>query len=152
MDLASPLAPYDFRDPGAVIRAIADRVPLVDGAAYLALVAHPATEQELVRVDRLRTPSEILEYDDACEELSEVIATWPLPDQRPPQHSTVLVLVRPGRCLFGVNEAQWYFAERYTNHFQPLWPGTTIVVTEHGWYDGTTQLGGREPAMLRTAA
>lgn len=142
------LEPFDFRDPAALVREIAREVELSDGAAYLALVAHPSTEQRLVRVDRLRTPAEIYEYDGARDEIRRVIRSWPLPDSRRPRHAAVLVVVRPGLCVFGPNEAQWFLADRYVNHFQPLFTGNTVLVTEHGWAEFRTGEAGHEPAMV----
>jgi hypothetical protein len=83
--------------------------------------------------------------------MRDVIDAWPLPEVRPPRHSTMLVLVRPGLCVFGPNEAQWLLADRYLNHLRPLYTGDCVLVTEHGWVDWATYLAGRTPAMRAAA-
>lgn len=148
------LAPYEFRDPAALVAELAERIPLDEGTAWLALVEHPSTRQRLVRVDRLLAPAELLTADEtdlAEEAMLTVIDAWPLPDVRPPQHSPLLVLVRPGWCVFGPNEGQWFTAERYLNHLRALWSCSTVLVTEHGWLDFMTYEAGRTPAMRPAA-
>ena len=44
---------YEFRDPEALLVELAARVPFTEDTAYLVLVAHPSTEQRIVRVERL---------------------------------------------------------------------------------------------------
>lgn len=145
------LKPYEFRDPAALVTEIASQVQLTAGAAYLALVHNPSVAQRLVRVDRLATPAEIDSYDEAQDEMREVIDRWPLPDIRPPRHAAVLVLVRPGLCVFGPNEAQWFAANRYLNHLRSLYTGDCILVTEHGWADVMTSWAGSAPALVEAA-
>ena len=50
----------------------------------------------------------------------------------------------------GPNEGQWFLAWRYVNHFQRLFSGDLILVTEHGWTDFMTKLGGAEPSLTPT--
>ena len=69
-----------------------------------------------------------------------------------PTHSSVLVVVRPGLCVFGPNEAAWFMGDRYANHFARLWTMETILVTEHGWLDFMTNEAGVEPALVPLAA
>ena len=101
--MTTTLAPYEFRDPAALIGEIGERIALDEGTAHLVLVERPATTQHIVRIDRLRTPAEILQGQEAEDEMRDVIDTWPLPEERPPRHSSMLVLVRPGLCVFGPN-------------------------------------------------
>ncbi|MCU1538039.1 MAG: hypothetical protein JWP82_2390 [Humibacillus sp.] len=145
------LKPYEFRDPAALMSEIAEQVSLDEGCAHLVLVDHPATTQRIVRIDRLGTPAEIFEYDAACEEMREVVDSWPVPDVRPPRHASVLVVVRPGWCVFGPNEMQWCLASRYLNPLASIYTGDVVLVTEHGWLDLMTHFAGPEPAM-RSAA
>lgn len=150
----TPLEPYEFRDPAALMAELAERITLDEGSVHLVLVERPSTVQRLVRVDRLRSPAELLspeEAERAEDEMRDVIERWPLPEARPPNHSWVRVIVRSGWCVFGPNEGQWFAAERYLNHLQPLYSGTTILVTEHGWVDFMTYAAGRTPAMLPAA-
>lgn len=141
------LASYDFRDPAALMDEIAERVELTEGSVYAALVASPNTAQELIRIDRLRTPAEIVDHENACNELRGVIDSWPIPETRRPTHSWVLVIVRPGWCVFGPNEKEWFLAERRLNHLKSLYSGSTILVTEHGWTDFMTEYAGGQPCM-----
>jgi hypothetical protein len=60
----------------------------------------------------------------------------------------VLVVVRPGLCVFGLNEGTWFRAERYANIGGPLWPIRDMLVTEHGWLDFMTNDAGLSPAAL----
>ena len=149
--MTTTLEPYEFRDPAALMAELAERISLDENTAHLLLVDHPSTVQRIVRIERLTTPAEILSGEDAEEEMRDVIDAWPLPEVRPPRHSTMLVLVRPGLCVFGPNEAQWLLADRYLNHLRPLYTGDCVLVTEHGWVDWTTYLAGRTPAMRAAA-
>ena len=53
----------------------------------------------------------------------------------PPTHAGVLIVVRRGLCVFGVNEGLWCSAWRYVNHLRRLYSGDLVLVTEHGWLD-----------------
>ncbi len=141
------LEPYEFLDPAALIGELAERIPLSEDTAYLVLVERPSTFQRIIRIDRLRTPAEILQDDDAEDEMRDVIDTGPRPAERPPRHAAVLVLVRPGWCVFGPNEAQWFNADRYLNHLRSVYTGDCILVTEHGWVDFMTYCAASTPAM-----
>ncbi len=142
------LRPYELRDPQGVMDQIAAREQLRAGHAYLALVAHPSTEQRVVRVDPLRTPAVIHDEHEACEELREVVDRWPLPPREPlPTHQPILVVARTGRCVLGSNEGVWLMALRYLNPPWGLWSGDLIVVTEHGWAHLMTDWGGVSPAL-----
>jgi hypothetical protein len=143
------LHPYDVRDPARLIAEIAEKTALVEGTAHLALVRDVSTEQRLLRVDTLRLPAEIIGWQEASNELRRVVDSWSLPEQGgAPRHTPVLVVVRPGLCVFGPNEAQWLMAERYANFLAPLWTAQDILVTEHGWLDFMTYEAGTTPAAL----
>jgi hypothetical protein len=140
---------YDIRDPAKLIAEIAKRVPLVQGTAHLALVQDGATRQRVIRIDTLRLPAEIIDWQEASDELRRVVEAWPLLDHRGrPRHTPVLVIARPGLCVFGPNEATWFMAERYANFLAPVWSVADMLVTEHGWLDFTTYMAGTTPAAL----
>jgi hypothetical protein len=144
---------YDVRDPSRLIADISERVPLVEGTAHLALVADVSTTQKVLRIDTLRLPAEIIDRQESSEELRRVVESWPIPDRRGrPRHTPVLVVVRPGLCVFGPNEAVWFMAERYANHLSNVWPTLDILVTEHGWLDYMTYEAGLTPAALPRVA
>jgi hypothetical protein len=109
------------------------------------------SEGHIVRVNRLRTPAEIFEYEGAQDEIRDVIDAWPLPEGRRPHHASMLVLVpRPVRLRS--NEAQWFLADRYLNHLRPIFTtGDCLLVTEHGWVDFMTLCAGLTPAMRAAA-
>jgi hypothetical protein len=146
---ADQLHSYDVRDPATLIADIAQRAPLVEGTAHLALVRDVSTAMKVLRVDTLRLPAEIIDWEEGCDELRRVVESWPIPDGRGrPRHTPVLVVVRPGLCVFGPNEAVWFRAERYANHLANVWPTRDILVTEHGWLDFMTNEAGLAPAAL----
>ena len=146
---STELHPYDVRDPARLIRDIAERVPLVVGTVHLALVRDVSTEQKVLRVDTLRLPAEILSWEEPREELRRVVEEWPVPDgPGPPRHTPVLVVVRPGLCVYGPNEAVWFLAERYANFLARVWTPCDMLVTEHGWLDFMTNEAGTSPAAL----
>ena len=119
----------------------------MQGSAHLALVRDVSTEQEVLRVDTLRLPAEILRWEDGSEELRRVVDGWPVTFERgAPRHTPVLVIVRPGLCVFGPNEAVWFLAERYANFLVSLWPVRDVLVTEHGWLDFMTHEASTTPA------
>jgi len=143
------LRAYDVRDPARLIADIAERVPLVQGSAHLALVRDVSTDQEVLRVDTLRLPAEILHWEEASEELCRVVDEWPVGfEPGAPRHTPVLVIVRPGLCVFGPNEAVWFMAECYANFMANLWSARKILVTEHGWLEFMTYEAGPTPAAL----
>jgi hypothetical protein len=145
------LKPYEFRDPGALLRDLARQATLDSGAAFLLLVEHPSTEQRLRRVDRLRTPAEITDDEAACDEMRDVIASYDLPDTYPIAFAAMLVLLRPGLCVTSEGEKQWHRAWRYVNHCRPLYSGDLMVVTEHGWWDTMSNLGDVQPCLADAA-
>ena len=143
------LHPYDVRDPARLIADIAERTSLTEGTAHLALVRDVSTEQRILRVDTLKLLAEIIDWEEAREELRRVVEGWPLPHgPGVPRHTPVLVVVRPGLCVFGANEAVWWTAERYANFMATVWPVRDILVTEHGWLDFMTNEAGTQPAAL----
>lgn len=145
------LDPYEFRDPGGVLRDLAGQARLESGAAFLLLVEHPSTEQRVLRVDRLRTPAEITDDEAACDEMRDVIATYDLPDTHPITCAVMLVLVRPGLCVTSDSEKWWHRAWRYVNHGRALYSGDLMVVTEHGWWDTMSDLGEARPCLADVA-
>jgi hypothetical protein len=146
---ATELREYDVRDPAQPITDIADRVSLVVGTVHLALVRDVSIDQKILRVDTLKLPAEILDWEEASEELQQVVEGWPIPRVgRIPRHTPVLVVVRPGLCVFGPNELVWFTAERYANFLAHVWPVNDILVTEHGWLDFMTKYAGSSPAAL----
>src|SRR6185503_2822027 len=64
---------YEVRDPARLIADIAERARLVEGTAHLALVRDVSTEQKLLRVDTLRLPAEIIDWQEGREELRRVV-------------------------------------------------------------------------------
>jgi hypothetical protein len=122
---------------------IADQAPLTAGSVYLVLVAHPSvahpsTEQRIVKIQRMDHPASLEHYDDGSDEIRRRLDRMPIPDVRPPTHSVMTVLVRRGPCIIGPGEAGWLMAWRYANHMKSLYSGEIILVTEPGWIDGRT--------------
>lgn len=141
---------YDVRDVARLIADIAEQVDLVEGSAHLALVADVSRTQRIVRIDTLTTPAEIFDDEGPREELVEIVERWSIPwvrGQRP-SHTPVLVVVRPGLCVFGPNESTWLMANRYANHLADVWSMQLILVTEHGWVDFMTYEAGLTPALV----
>lgn len=146
---STELRPYDVRDPARLIADIAERTSLIEGSAHLALVRDVSTEQRVLRVDTLKLPAEIVDWEEGCEELRRVVDKWKIPLERGrPRLTPVLVVVRPGLCVFGPNEGVWFRAERYANFIASVWPVMDILVTEHGWLDFRTNAAGSHPAAL----
>jgi hypothetical protein len=145
------LKPYEFRDPGGLLRDLAVRTRLESGAAFLLLVEHPSTEQRILRIDRLCTPAEITDDETACDEMRDVIATYDLPDTYPITCAVMLVVVRPGLCVTSDSQKWWHRAWRYVNHGRALYSGDLMVVTEHGWWDTMSDLGDVRPCLAGVA-
>ena len=144
---------YDVRDPARLIADIAVRASLVEGSAHLALVRDVSTEQRVLRVDQLRLPAEIVDSYAGSRELRRVTEGWSVPfEGGRPRHTPVLVIVRPGLCVFGLNEGVWFRAERYANVGGALWPIRDMLVTEHGWLDFMTNEASSLPAAIPRGA
>lgn len=142
------LRPWQLRDPARLLTEVAQRVPLVEDTALLALVHHPSTEQDLVGLERLRTPAVIDDWQQASEEICERMQQLDIPERpRRPEHAGVTVVVRDGLCVLGPNEGQWYRAWRYSNHLRNAFDGGLILVTPHGWVDVLSDTAGTSPAM-----
>ncbi|MDO9457253.1 hypothetical protein [Nocardioides sp.] len=77
------LQPYDFRDPEALITEIAERVPLRAGDVYLALVAHPSTEQRIDQLVLLGLDAVQERYQPLSEEIRHVMDSLSFPEARP---------------------------------------------------------------------
>lgn len=145
------LRPYELRDPTALIGEISSAVPLAEDTAWLALVRHPSTIQDLLRVDPLPVPALLDDDDDISSHLRAAAEAYGLgwrPAGRRPEHMAVTVVVRPGFAVPGPNEAVWCKGWRYANHFQSLYTGELMLVTEHGWVDFMTDACGHEPRMV----
>jgi hypothetical protein len=143
------LESYEFRSPDQLIAQIADEVPLTAGAAYVVLVADPPTAQDIVAIRRLESPAVIDDWDEASEEIYELMQELAIPEgPPPPRHSAVTVVVRPGYCVFGPNEGNWLSAWKYSNHMTNAFNGGLILVTEHGWSDFMTHAAGLSPALV----
>lgn len=137
-----------LRSPVHVLTAVADRFTLEPDNAFLALVHRPSTRQHVVAVERLSSPAVVDDWMPVRDEIYDVMARLPIPDEpRPPQHTAVTVVVRPGLCVFGPNEGLWLSAWRYSNHLANVYSGSLILVTEHGWTDFMTDTAGVTPAM-----
>jgi len=140
---------WTLRSPADVVAAVAERCALEADTAFLTLVREPATAQQVVAVERLATPAVIDDWMPASAEIREVMERLHIPDApRPPQHTAVRVVVRPGLCVFGLNEASWFNAWRYSNHLTNAYSGSLILVTEHGWTDFMSDTAGLSPAMV----
>lgn len=142
------LRPWQLQDPARLLTEVAERFPLVEGTALLALIHHPSTEQNLVGVQRLRAPAVIDDWQEASEEIYEQMQRFDIPERpRRPEHSGVTIVVRDGLCVLGLNEGQWHRAWRYSNHLRNAFDGGLILVTQHGWVDVLTDTAGLSPAM-----
>lgn len=149
----SELKPYDLRDPRRLIREVAERVALEEDTSWLALVRHPSAEQELLRVDALPVPALLDDDDDISDHLCRAAEAYGIGwTGQAPEHMAVTIIVRPGFAVFGPNEGVWFKGWRYSNHFQSLYTGELILVTEHGWTDFMSDYAGSEPRMVMMAA
>ncbi len=146
------LESWELRDPARLITEIAERVPLEDDTAYVALVLHPSTKQRLLDVRRLDLPALLDDDDQISEELCTVARSFGIGWQPGrTQHLLMTVVVRPGRCVHGPNEAVWCMGWRYSNHLTSISTGDLLLVTEHGWSDLMTGEAGHEPRMTIAA-
>lgn len=142
------LSSYEINDLERLINEIAAAVELTEDTAYVALVRAPSTDQELVEVRRLDLPALLDDDENISRRLRDVARSFALPAVHPPGHSLVTVIVRPGRCIAGPNEAVWLKGWRYARHVEPVWDSDLILVTEHGWTDLSTQWAGHQPRMV----
>jgi hypothetical protein len=141
------LEPFEYRDHARLVNEVNRRVALEENTVHVALVHEPSTLQRVVSVTTLATPAVIDDYVEACAELTELMQRLPIPDEpRPPRHSVMTFVVRPGRCVFGPNEGRWMSAWRYSHHFRNAYDGRVTLVTEHGWCDFMTYEAGHMPA------
>jgi len=142
------LHPSELRDPQELMTQVSARVPLLGNTAFLVLVADPSTTQTLEAVHRLGTPAQIDHWSQAADELVTAVGGLAIPREPGPPHEVLMsVLVRPGLCVFGANESQWFRAWRYSNHLARAYSGQLILVTEHGWRDSMSEEAGHLPAM-----
>ncbi len=140
---------YDFRDVAEVVAAAARRVRLDAGSVHVVLVEDPSDRQEIAGIRRMRSPAHLADWQDASDEIAEVMQAFAIPDEpRPPRHSPLTLVARPGLCVFGPDEGTWLQAWRYSNHFTNAWSGSLVVVTEHGWVDFMSYAGGHTPALV----
>lgn len=144
------LEAYEIRDHQALISEVAGRVTLHEDTAWLVRVEDPSNAQRVVAVERMAVTDVSSGWDEACDELHDRIVAWGVPHTFPPQvwNSAVLVVVRRGLCVVGQREHNWHMAWRYVNHAQRVFSGDVILVTEHGWVDSLTKIGGRRPALV----
>jgi hypothetical protein len=146
---AMTLHSSDVRSPAELIGQVAEQVPLFEDSVYVVLVARPSTDQRIVAVHRMMTPAVVNDWQEASDEIYDVMQQLPIPPHPAPvDHTAVTVLVRAGLCVFGPNEGLWMSAWRYSNHLTNAFDGRMILVTEHGWTDFMTDTAGYSPAMV----
>src|SRR3954452_16135647 len=122
------LHPTEVRDPHELMRQVDARVTLAGNTAFLVLVAHPSTTQRLLAVEPLTTPARIHHWSKAREELVSAVGRLAIPDEPGPPHLVLMtIVVRPGLCVFGPNENQWFRAWRYSNHLAHAYSGDLIL-------------------------
>ncbi len=141
------LSTYDYLDPSALIAELARRQLLREGETRFVLVERPSTLQRLVCIEQLPVSSDVDHYLAVRDVLRAAVESLPLPEQRPPVHSVLTILVRRCLAVFGPGEAQWFLAWRYSNHLCSTFDGDVIVVTEHGWTNFCTRWGGSTPHL-----
>jgi hypothetical protein len=147
------LDPWELRDPAALVADIARRVPFEEDTSYVALVRLPSMAQQLIAVKRLPLPAFLDDDDEIGDALCRMTRSFGIGfTGRAPEHAVVTVVVRPGRCLFGPNEAVWCKGWRYSNHLESVYSGDLILVTEHGWADFMSGEAGHQPAMTPAQA
>ena len=95
----------------------------------------------------LDSPALVDADDHLSAELRVAAESFGIPDTRECLHAFVTVLVRPGRCVIGPNEAVWLNGWRYANHLQRAFSGELVLVTEHGWVAWPSDAAGRAPHM-----
>ncbi|MGH3384324.1 MAG: hypothetical protein ACRDO1_07080 [Nocardioidaceae bacterium] len=143
---------FEFRDPGLLLSDIAERQPLVEDTALLAVVQEPSTDQRLTHVEVLPVSARVDASVDLSELLRSTMERLPVPEwsrTRSITHAVMTVLVRSGPTIFGANESRWFVGWRYSNHVMDAITGDVLLVTEHGWADFMTDWGGHEPRMQR---
>jgi hypothetical protein len=143
---------WDIKDPEQLIHDVAEQVTLTEDTAYVVLVRRPSTRQEVVEIRKLDLPALLDDDDNISGELCDMVQSFGIPDTRECLHAVVTVIVRPGRCVIGPNEAVWFRGWRYSNHFARTFDGDLILVTEHGWTDMMTDFAGPEPRMASSRA
>jgi len=141
------LEPWDFTDVDRLMHEIATRVELAEDTAYVGVVRRPSSEQHLVDVRRLDSPALVDDDDDLSDELRAAAESFRIPDTGECLHAFVTLLVRPGRCVVGPNEAVWLNGWRYANHVQRAFSGELVLVTEHGWVAWPSDAAGHQPRM-----
>lgn len=145
------LRPYEYRNPARLIEEVSERVPLRAGDVYLVLVAHPSTEQRIVKIVLLDLDAEQDDYEHGRRELERLVPRLGIPDVHPITHGVMTVVVRPGLTVLGRIEWLWLAAWRYSNHFVRCFDTDLILVTEHGWADFISDLGDAQPAMVQAS-
>lgn len=142
--------PWDYDDPARLIEQIADRHLLLEGCALLAVVEDPATEQRLIHIEELPIDSRIEHFLQVQDLICDTMQDLLVPDFAGPdtRHGVMTVVVRPGLCVFGRHEQEWFMGWRYSNHGRGAFTSDLILVTEHGWVDFMTDIGGDHPHML----
>ena len=144
------LEPWEFRDPGAVVAAVLTENEHREGDASLVLVRDPSTDQEIVHTTYLPVRRTRGLNDSQREELlarSAQAMPIPVPPDLRPRHAIMTIVVRRGYAVIGPPEEKWLMAWHYSNHLVHVFTADLVVVTEHGWVDFMSGLGGLEPRL-----
>jgi hypothetical protein len=146
------LRPYEYRDPGEVLTAVVADRSLSDGDMLLALVHDPSGDQRVLRTIRLDSEhSRRLDPYQGPDILAGYLRQLAVPmrqPEEPPRFSVMTISARRGLAVFGPAECACMSAWRYCGHLVDAFVGEMMVVTEHGWADFMSGLGGREPRLL----
>jgi hypothetical protein len=148
---AVTLQSFEYRDPGEVVAEVMRRHEVHEGDTYLALVHEPNVAQEVVHTTYVPHSDWVgFERGELAHLLCERAQAMPIPDwseRGSPRHSIMTIAFRRGLTVFGADEALWLDAWMFSNHLMCAFSGGMILVTEHGWADFMTELGGATPAL-----
>ena len=144
------LEPYEYRDPGEIVAAIASQQVFEAGDVLLAVICDPSTDQAIEHVTKLdRGDWEGLDHWQLAQYLASQVRQLPIPPRgNELRHSVLTIVVRRGFTVFGRDELQWMYAWRWSNHMVDTFSSDIVLVTEHGWCDLSTGWGDHEPRLM----
>ena len=142
--------PWELRDPGAAVEAIARQHVLRPGQVVVGLFELPSS------IQRLLDTALVFEGDHAPTDVRD--CAW-LIDQAAhqvfgprlvvgePRHAFVTVVVRHGSLEILDDDRRWLLGWQHADHRLPAYTGELFVFTEQGWRSPAHPLRGHHPVF-----
>jgi hypothetical protein len=143
------IKPWDLRDPAEIIHLLDEEHRLHAGHVVVGLIERPSTDQLLVASRVIWERPEPPPFKEICDLLRSATRSLYVGRDHgyPVEHAYITLVARRGRVVLTDDVLAWGLGWLYFSYAQPVFKGTLLTVTEHGWRDFDTESAGAVPAL-----